>query len=167
MVGYIAENWLCHCKKYMILNLKNSHAYVGTRICRIVTFNRTLWDECTQALTKLDVCPATLWINWCLKDWCTDFCCHCMRINSMPVFPSPLWRSNFSPHCRHLRLRGFLSSAKHRHYEKTLKFSGKCFIYGKLLRHTDKVSLRFVLHDTLHKVFFTGYQEGNIIDNHS
>ena len=18
------------------------------------------------------LCPATLWINWCLKDWCTD-----------------------------------------------------------------------------------------------
>ena len=32
-----------------------------------------------QALTKLDVCTATLWINWCLKDWCTDFC-HCLRI---------------------------------------------------------------------------------------
>ena len=32
-----------------------------------------------QLLTKLDVCTATLWINWCLKDWCTDFC-HCMRI---------------------------------------------------------------------------------------
>ena len=32
-----------------------------------------------QALTKLDVCTATFWINWCLKDWCTDFS-HCMRI---------------------------------------------------------------------------------------
>ena len=32
-----------------------------------------------QALTKLDVCTATLRINWCLKDWCTDFC-HCLRI---------------------------------------------------------------------------------------
>ena len=38
-----------------------------------------------------------------------------------------------------------MSSAKHRHYEKTLKSSGKCFIYGKLLRHTNKVSLRFLL----------------------
>ena len=59
-------------------------------------------------------------------------------------------------------------SAKHRHYE--LKSSGKCFIYGKLLRrHTNKVSLRFLLCDTLHayEAFFTGYQEGNIVDNHS
>ena len=60
-----------------------------------------------------------------------------------------------------------VSSAKHRHYEKTLKSSGKCFIYGKLLRHTNKVSLRFLLRDTLHEAFFTGYLEGNIIDNHS
>ena len=60
-----------------------------------------------------------------------------------------------------------VSSAKHRHYEKTVKSSSKCFIYGKLLRHTNKVSLRFLLHDTLHEAFFTGYQEGNIIDNHS
>ena len=59
------------------------------------------------------------------------------------------------------------SSAKQRHYEKTLKFSGKCFIYGKLLRHTNKVSLRFLLRHILLKVFFTGYQEGNIVDNHS
>ena len=64
-------------------------------------------------------------------------------------------------------LRFFVSSAKHRHYEKTLKFSGNCFIYGKLLRHTNKVSLRFLLRDPLHEAFFTGYQEGNIIDNHS
>ena len=64
-------------------------------------------------------------------------------------------------------LRFFVSSAKHRHYEKTLKFSGKCFMYGKLLRHTNKVSLRFLLRDPLHEAFFTGYQEGNIIDNHS
>ena len=49
----------------------------------------------------------------------------------------------------------FVSSAKHRHFEKTLKSSGKCFIYGKLLRHTNKVSLRFLLHDTLHEAFFT------------
>ena len=47
-----------------------------------------------QALTKLDVCPATLWINWCLKDWCTDFC-HCMRINSMPLFPSAFLKIKF------------------------------------------------------------------------
>ena len=53
------------------------------------------------------------------------------------------------------------------HYEKTLKSSGKCFIYGKLLRHTNKVSLRFLLCDTLHEAFFTGYQEGNIVNNHS
>ena len=58
-----------------------------------------------------------------------------------------------------------VSSAKHRHYEKRLKFSGKCFIYGKLLRHTNKVSLRFLLRDTLHEAFFTGYQEGKIVDN--
>ena len=61
----------------------------------------------------------------------------------------------------------FVSSAKHRHYEKTLKSSGKCFIYGKLLRYTNKVSLRFPLRDTLHEAFFIEYQEGNIIDNHS
>ena len=60
-----------------------------------------------------------------------------------------------------------VSSAKHRHYEKTLKSSGKCFIYGKLLRDTNKVSLRFPLRDTLHEAFFIEYQEGNIIDNHS
>ena len=60
-----------------------------------------------------------------------------------------------------------MSSAKHRHYEKTLKSSGKCSIYGKLLRHTNKVSLKFLLRDTLHEPLFTGYQEGNIIDNHS
>ena len=41
------------------------------------------------------------------------------------------------------------------------------FIYGKLLRHTNKVSPRFLLRDTLHEAFFTEYQEGNIIDNHS
>ena len=61
----------------------------------------------------------------------------------------------------------FVSSAKHRHYEKTLKSSGKCFIYGKLLRHTNKVSVRFVLRDTLHEAFFIGNQEGNIVDKHS
>ena len=54
---------------------KFTHAYAGTCICRIVTFTRTLWDDffcrkCLQALTKLDVCTATLWINWC-----KDFCC--------------------------------------------------------------------------------------------
>jgi len=48
----------------------------------------------------------------------------------------------------------FVSSVKHRHYEKTLKSSGKCFIYGKLLRHTNKVSLRFLLRDALHEPFF-------------
>ena len=61
----------------------------------------------------------------------------------------------------------FLSSAKHRHYEKMLKSSGKCFIYGKSVRNTNKVSLSFLLRDTLHEALFTGYQEGNIIDNHS
>ena len=61
----------------------------------------------------------------------------------------------------------FVSSAKHRHYEKMLKSSGKCFIYGKLVRHTNKVPLRFLLRDTLHEAFFTGNLEGNIIDNHS
>ena len=50
----------------------------------------------------------------------------------------------------------FVSSTKHRHYEKMLKSSGKCFIYGKLVRHTNKVSLRFLLRDTLHEAFFTG-----------
>ena len=54
----------------------------------------------------------------------------------------------------------FVSSAKHRHYEKTLKSSGKCFIYGKLLRHTNKVSVRFLLRDPLHEEFFTGYPGG-------
>ena len=63
--------------------------------------------------------------------------------------------------------RFFVSSAKHRHYEKMLKSSGKCFIYGKLVRNTNKVSLRFLLRDTLHEALFTGHQEGNIIDNHS
>ena len=61
----------------------------------------------------------------------------------------------------------FVCSAKHRDYEKTLKSSGKCFIYDKLLRHTNKVSLRFLLRDILHEAFSTGYQEGNIVDNHS
>ena len=61
----------------------------------------------------------------------------------------------------------FVSSAKNRHYEKTLKSSGKCFIYGKLLRHTNKVSLRFLLRDTLHEAFVTWYQKGNFVDNHS
>ena len=61
----------------------------------------------------------------------------------------------------------FVSSAKHRHYEKTLKSSGKYFIYGKSVRNTNKVSLRFLLRDTLHEALFAGYQEGNIIDNHS
>ena len=60
-----------------------------------------------------------------------------------------------------------MSSAKHRHYEKTLKSPGKCFIYGKLLLHANKVSLRFLLRDTLHEAFFSWYQEGNIVDNHS
>ena len=55
-----------------------------------------------------------------------------------------------------------MSSAKHGHYEKALKFSGKCFIYGKLLRDTNKVSLRFFVRDTLHEAYFTGYQKGNI-----
>ena len=61
----------------------------------------------------------------------------------------------------------FVSSAKHRHFEKTLKSSGKCFIYGKSVRNTNKVSLRFLLRDTSHEALFAGYQEGNIIDNHS
>ena len=47
-----------------------------------------------------------------------------------------------------------------------LKSSGKRFVYGKLLRHTNKVSVRFLLRDILHEAFSTGYQEGNIIDNH-
>jgi len=61
----------------------------------------------------------------------------------------------------------FVSSGRHRHYEKTLKFSAKCLIYGKLLRHTNEVSLRFLLRDALHESFFPGNLEGNIIDNHS
>ena len=65
------------------------------------------------------------------------------------------------------KFRFFVSSAKHRHYEKTLKSSGKYFIYGKSVRNTNKVSLRFLLRDTLHEALFAGYQEGNIIDNHS
>ena len=40
----------------------------------------------------------------------------------------------------------FVSSAK----------SGKCLLYGKLLCHTNKVSLRFILRDTSHEAFFTG-----------
>ena len=50
----------------------------------------------------------------------------------------------------------FVSSEKHRHYEKTLKSSGNCFIYGKLLRHTNKVSPRFLLRDTLHEARWGG-----------
>ena len=51
----------------------------------------------------------------------------------------------------------FASSAKHRHYEKMLKSSGKCFIYGKLVRHTNKVSLRFsyVTHYMKHSLLGT------------
>jgi len=51
--------------------------------------------------------------------------------------------------------------------EKMLKCSGKCFVYGKLLFIWHKVSLRLVIHDTLHEAFLTKYQEGNIIDNHT
>ena len=40
---------------------------------------------------------------------------------------------------------------------KTLKSSGKCFMYSKLVRHTNKVSLSFLLRDTLHEAFFTEY----------
>ena len=36
-----------------------------------------------------------------------------------------------------------MSSAKHRHYKKTPKSSGKCFIYGKLLRHANKFHCGF------------------------
>ena len=86
----------------------------------------------------------------------------------MPVFSKRFLKIKFvAPLSPSAFARFFVSSAKHRHYEKTLKSSGKCFIYGKLLRHTNKVSLRFLLHDTLHEAFFTGYQEGDIIDNHS
>ena len=42
---------------------------------------------------------------------------------------------------------------------------GLFIIYGKLLRQTNKVSLRFLLRDTLHEAFFTGHQEGNIVNN--
>ena len=56
----------------------------------------------------------------------------------------------------------FISSARHRHYEKTLKSSCKCFISGKLLRYTNKVSLRFLLRDTLNEPFFTAYQQGSV-----
>ena len=31
----------------------------------------------------------------------------------------------------------------------------------------NKLSMKFLLRDTLHEAFFTGYQEGNIIDNRS
>ena len=40
---------------------------------------------------------------------------------------------------------------------KTLKSSGKCFMYSKLVRHTNKVSLSFLLRDTLHEAFFIEY----------
>ena len=50
--------------------------------------------------------------------------------------------------------------------EKMLNCSGKYFAYGKLLFIWHKVSLRFVIHDTLHEAFLTRYQEGNI-DNHT
>ena len=60
-----------------------------------------------------------------------------------------------------------LICAKHSYFEKTLKSSGKSFIYGKLLRLTNKVSLRFLLRDPLHETLFPGNLEGNIIHNHS
>ena len=34
----------------------------------------------------------------------------------------------------------------------------KRFIYGKLLRHTNKALLRFLLRDTLHEAFFTSFK---------
>ena len=76
-------------------------------------------------------------------------------------------KSSISSHVEDIASFSVVSSAKHRHYEKTLKSSGKRFIYGKLLRHTNKVSLRFLLRDTLHEASFTWHQEGNTIDNHS
>ena len=76
-------------------------------------------------------------------------------------------KSSISSHVEDIASFSVVSSAKHRHYEKTLKSSGKRFIYGKLLRHTNKVSLRFLLRDTLHEASFTGHQERNTIDNHS
>ena len=45
------DGWL-HCEKLIVpsqeicdIEFENSHAYSGTRICRIVTFTRTLWDD--------------------------------------------------------------------------------------------------------------------------
>ena len=76
-------------------------------------------------------------------------------------------KSSTSSHVEDIVSFSVVSSAKHRHYEKTLKSSGKRFVYGKLLRHTNKVSLRFLLRDTLHEASFTGHQEGNTMDNHS
>ena len=48
------------------------------------------------------------------------------------------------------------SSAKPRNYEKTLKSSGKCFIYGKLLRHRTKSFTKFSPSDTLREAFLLG-----------
>ena len=77
-------------------------------------------------------------------------------------------KSSISSHVEDIASFSVVSSAKHRHYEKTLKSSGKRFIYGKLLRHTNKVSLRFILRDTLHEGGILYWdQEGNIVDNHS
>ena len=50
---------------------------------------------------------------------------------------------------------------------RTVKSSGRCFIYGKLSPYSNKVLERFLLRDTLHEGFFAEYQEVNIIDNDS
>ena len=79
--------------------------------------------------------------------------------------------SRLSPACTRAICRGYRADGPGDEVglvrSTMLKSSGKCYIYGKSVRNTNKVSLRFLLRDTLHEALFTGYQEGNIIDNHS
>ena len=113
--------------------------------------------KCFITVSSTDTCFS----NITLKNW---------QVNKRMCCASPLSlvsKKVFRVIYKGLKSVIFVSSAKHRHYERMLKSSGKCFMYGKLVRHTNKVSVRFLLGDTLHEAFFTGYQEGNIIDNHS
>ena len=93
------------------------------------------------------------------------------RLQTLPMFnqqgKANLFLLILANHLALDNKRHFLCLVRSTDTEKTLKSSGKCFIYGKLLRHTNKVSLRFLLRDALHEPFFTGHQEGNIVDNHS
>ena len=143
-------SWLCDCWE---LDIKWTLLMAGGAvICW------AFWDW-LDAFKIYDIC------RWCcsfadLYDWRLWRCCDSLvePQKSLEYLHEKLLQ----------RWPVFVSSAKHRHYEtETLKSPGKFFIYGKLLRHTNKVSLRFVLRDTLHEAFFTGHQESNIVDNHS